>query len=562
MNPAFFDMFNKGPENWTFADISEVIKILAGTYPKWSINRILETYCYGGKAWGELEEPTKLSLIESAINTAEQKDWIEAKNTDGIPLEFDGLYELHRTKEGDVKKVVLYNEEIADKIRRELNTLAFKDQLYVYSEGVYVEGEALVKAEIARTVKAIKAAKKGSNASVRGADAEIMYYIRYDAPHMKYPFNLHPDMIPVNNGIIRLNFETGLPELIPFSPKWLFNYKIPTDFNPNASSKPIDNVLRSYVDEVDLKVLYQIPAQALLQVMGRGPYKKCYLLQGRKDAGKSSYLELLYRTFGIENKSDVPLNELATGEHKFKLARLVGKLHNIHDELPNFPLKETGTLKRLLGAYSHDVEVKGRQPFSAFITAVLVFACNTPPKITNNDVKRDEAFWDKWEYVLFPNSFEKRDRFYEETFTPENLSGFLHNVIAAALRIGREGKLLKETDGPDVKDKWAKCSEPVYQFISKNMERSRYPTYFLKGDMLDILIKWGNDENLEDDIPQSKEALSKILKICGVTEAKLTGKDSGIQSPVYVFPYKWKEDSKYKADIKEFELKREQAKFN
>lgn len=563
IDPVTRGLIEAGPGTWRFREVEQFISTL--------LNVGMRTDEVDGtlnglkcRVWESLSTEYKGAYLAEKCRKAEYKGQIKSRTEYGVPIEYDELYELHFTQSGDVKNIVFYYEEMADKIQGDLCALSFKDRVYTYEDGVYMEGEDKVKSEIARIFKGIKTAKRGFKASVKSADSEILYYIKYNEPCSEWPFNNHEGMIPVNNGILKLDFAAGQAELIPHSPEYKFNYKIPIDYDPGADTGPIDSILRSYVEGEDVNELYQIPAQAMLQASGHAPFKKCYLLQGRPDAGKSTYLELLYRTFGKENKSDISLEDLNPSVHRYKTAGLIGKLFNIHDDLQSFPMKDTGSLKKLTGAYSHDVEIKGVQPFQAELKAVYMFACNDPPKIKNNDVKKDEAFWSRWEYVRFPNHFEKDTTFYDRAFTPENLSGFLLSVVKAALKIGKENRLLCESDYYEVRDTWAKCSEPVYQFITENMERSQAGQlmYFDKDEMFKLVQEWGEYKQLDaDDLPPSKERLTQVLEICGVNASKPTSKRTGTQVPAYAFPYKWRAESIWEGKINQIELQREQAKF-
>ena len=55
------------------------------------------------------------------------------------------------------------------------------------------------------------------------------------------------------------------------------------------------------------------------------------------------------------------------------------------------------------------------------IPCVYAFTCNRPPTITQK-VRTDSAFWERWNYIVFPYSFDVDGMFYEKTFTPELLS--------------------------------------------------------------------------------------------------------------------------------------------
>jgi DNA primase/putative DNA primase/helicase len=133
-----------------------------------------------------------------------------------------------------------------------------------------------------------------------------------------------------------------------------------------------------------------------------------------------------------------------------------------------------------------DVEKKGIQSFQADIRGVHVYACNKPPTAADKDVKNDEAFWNRWEYVLFSNKFAMDPEFKNRNFTDANFSGYLNKVIETALKIGKENKLLKVSSYSEVRQIWIKCAEPVYVFITENMNKIQaWIINFKSSDMID-----------------------------------------------------------------------------
>jgi len=374
------------------------------------------------------------------------KNW----NTDlEIDEEFEGLYTLQcNSEKTKVIDILLHFDKIAVKVLESLNTIAYKGQIYVYRDGYYEDAEEVVMQEITRIINGIR---KGSFSSgIKNCSANVLHNIQYFNPVTEYPFNNENAAIPVKNGIIFLDFENKTKTLIPHSSEYKFNYIIPTEYNEEADTKPIDDILSQY-SSGQIKELYQLPAQALMQMLGYGPFKKCYLLQGNRDAGKSSYIELLIRTFGTKNRCDVSLEMLNPKENKFALSSLEGKIFNIHDDMTYFSLKDTGTIKDLTGSYTKEIEKKGKQRYGADIRAVHCFACNKPPKY-DGEIKKDVAFWERWVYIYFPNRFEKVLTFYDDNFTQEKLSGFLNRVLDYVLEMGHDKKLVCNYSYADVRN--------------------------------------------------------------------------------------------------------------
>lgn len=468
-------------------------------------------------------------------------------NTDiDIDEEFEGLFTLQwNSEKTKVIDILLHFDKIAMKVLESLNIIAYKGQIYVYRDGYYKGTEEIVMQEITRIINGIRKGKFSSG--IKSCSANILHNIQYFNPVMEYPFNNENAAIPVKNGIVLLDFENKTRKLIHHSPEYKFNYIIPTEYKEDADPKPIGDILKQYSPD-QVKELCQLPAQALMQMLGYGSFKKCYLLQGNRDAGKSSYIELLIRTFGTQNRCDVSLEMLNPKENKFALSSLEGKIFNIHDDMTYFSLKDTGTIKDLTGSYTKEIEKKGKQRYGADIRAVHCFACNKPPKY-DGEIKKDVAFWERWVYIYFPNRFEKVLTFYDDNFTQENLSGFLNKVLDYVLEMGHDKKLVCNYSYADVRNTWAKCADPVFRFVSENMTLAETQMYYRKEDFLDLIKAWAKDQGEDEDeeVPATVSKLSQTIDICSIDkDAQITEEKTGMDARVYGIPYTWKEESVYK----------------
>ena len=113
-----------------------------------------------------------------------------------------------------------------------------------------------------------------------------MRYVELSHPVHEYPFNNYNNLIPVQNGIVKLDFESNKAALINYSPEYCFNYKLPVIFNPNRRNTVLyDKMFSQYTSDETGVILYQAPAQGIAQMLGYGTFKKSYIFQGDGDAG-------------------------------------------------------------------------------------------------------------------------------------------------------------------------------------------------------------------------------------------------------------------------------------
>lgn len=503
---------------------------------------------------------------------AEREEFLKV-NRFGIPLEFEGLYKIFLTDDEQIKKINLIHEAIADKIIHNLNTISFKDSIFVYRDGIYVEGEAEVNAEIARIIRGIKTLKPDYQININSAAKEILYYIKYKNPFFEYPFNQCENLLPVKNGVLRFDFDEEKVDLIQYDPKYLFTFKLPVVYDPQADPTPICNVIKGYVGQEereeesssgkivktlysDIDLLYQIPAQAILQLTGSNTFKKAYLLQGDANAGKSTYLELLAALLGRENISNVSLQTMLND--RFALADLEGKILNCYDDLAEIPLNEGGMFKTVTGGYRQRIQRKGKQAYDADLKAVHVFTCNTAPEFSEK-LKRDTAFWERWEFINFFNVFEVDPFFKAQTFTEENISGFLNGVLQRVFEIKKKGRLLVDSTVAEVREKWQFNADPLYRFIDALFNpESKNVMYLDKEALLKLYERYCIDKGVDPGkIPKSVTGFTQLLYKYDIVDDQKTLVDKG-RTKVYRVPYSWKEKGVYY--IKPLVLRTEQEK--
>lgn len=319
-----------------------------------------------------------------------------------------------------------------------------------------------------------------------------------------FPFNNSTECIPVENGIIKIDYKYETIELLPHSPEHLFTYKLAASYDPTADESFCKPLLERMVDKDDVDTLIQIPAQALLQMQTGNSFKKAYLLQGEPHAGKTSYLKLLYGLFGETFISQISLQQLC--ENRFVGGTLEGKLLNMFDDLEDIALSTIDQFKSITGDCRYSIERKFQSGYTGKVSAVHVFTCNYPPEYPER-VKRDAAFWARWEYLKFPFEYTVDPNFYDEWYTKERISSYLNAVLKMMLRIKKRGL---PTNSPidSVMMNWSVNSDPLYDFIMVYFDttNAKNASYFSKSKLHQLYLNWCD----EHKIPEHKQR--KTLK--------------------------------------------------
>jgi hypothetical protein len=194
--------------------------------------------------------------------------------------------------------ITLNISEVARAIMEKFHILSYKNSIWEYRHGIYVKSDTQTHEEIVKIYKAI-----GFSGSITSKAKDIIYCIINDNHTLNSPFNKFCG-IPVENGVVEINFETGTEKLIPYSPDMMFSYKLPVKYDRSVSTDTVMKLLRTWVHEKDLNTLIQIPAQAILQKIFLYTYKKFYLFNGARDSGKSSFTNFLTMTLSIQDEND------------------------------------------------------------------------------------------------------------------------------------------------------------------------------------------------------------------------------------------------------------------
>lgn len=191
------------------------------------------------------------------------------------------------------------------------------------------------------------------------------------------------------------------------------------------------------------------------------------------------------------------------------MAAKEGKLLNLHDDLKYFKIGETGTLKAHSGGYNHTVERKGKDRYDGRSTTVDIFTANHPAGF-NRHIYMDKAFWERWYYIHFPNHFKQNDEFHKNTFTEENKSALLNEVIKMMLEIRENKKLaVKKEEWTEVRKKWIQAGNLLSKFVEDNMTPGG-KTLFIKDELFNALKAWCIDNKQgEDLLPQRSSIHSR-----------------------------------------------------
>lgn len=252
-------------------------------------------------------------------------------------------------------------DRFATWLKNTYHVVKINNQLHIYQNGIYVEGENLGTV-IRENIPNIKKNQK----------AEVFDCLR-DITECKTQADAR--YIAFRNGV--LDIVTGQME--PFSPDLVITNQIPWDYNPEAYSELADDTLNKLAcgDQ---------PIRALLEecigycFYRANDYKKSFMLTGKGNNGKSTFLDCVKAILGDGNISALDLKELGD---RFSTSMMFGKLANIGDDIGDDFLQgsQVATFKKVVSGNRIKAERKGQDPFEFNPYVKLLFSANDIPRM-------------------------------------------------------------------------------------------------------------------------------------------------------------------------------------
>lgn len=308
-----------------------------------------------------------LTLTSNDFSVDETRECIRIlnKHTLRSPLSDDELEVILRDEA--FQKPVFFNDKtflfdrFATWLKNTYHVVKINNQLYIYQNGIYVEGENLGTV-IRENIPNIKKNQK----------AEVFDCLR-DITECKTQADAR--YIAFRNGV--LDIVTG--QMQSFSPDLVITNQIPWDYNPEAYSELADDTLNKLAcgDQ---------PIRALLEecigycFYRANDYKKSFMLTGKGNNGKSTFLDCVKAILGDGNISALDLKELGD---RFSTSMMFGKLANIGDDIGDDFLQgsQVATFKKVVSGNRIKAERKGQDPFEFNPYVKLLFSANDIPRM-------------------------------------------------------------------------------------------------------------------------------------------------------------------------------------
>lgn len=344
----------------------------------------------------------------------------------GLELE-NGVYS-DRIPLENVTAEMFFNEKgrfmhhlFGEYLARLYNPVKIDEVLYIYDrkEGIYTTDTAVLKKAMLDLIPNLKINNKRETLDVFNTlarEGKVNY--RYRA---------------VANGIL----DTKEFKLLDFTPDVVCTSKIPTNYNPDASTEKADKIIGSFVRDDPFK------KNLICEMLGYGLYEdknligKFFIIVGDKENGKSVFLRYTTNTFGDFNIMSLDLKDLGS---RFATTLLRDKIFNLGDDISGNYIDETDVLKKVVTGEKMVVEEKGKQGRSESYNIALIFTANKTPRVKDPT----GAVLRRAMLIIFDNDFSvgspaRDNKILQKIKNEEEREGLLKLAVEGLKRLSERG---------------------------------------------------------------------------------------------------------------------------
>jgi putative DNA primase/helicase len=324
-------------------------------------------------------------------------------------------------------------------------------------------------------------------------------------------------LIPCKNGVYNLKTDS----LEQYEEAMYFTSKLPWDYNPDAKSTFLKELIESLVPREDVITLYELMGYCLY----RGyPYQKFFVLIGAGSNGKGIFLTIVTRLLGKENVSNISLHDLQY--NRFSASSLYNKLANISGEMSYSELSDTRLLKQLTGGDWIEADRKYKKPIKYVNHAKLIFATNQLPKTSDTT----PAFFRRAFIIKFPYQFDENPSIdikirEDSSEMQQEYEWLLFTCINHLKKLFERNFIFVNHQTEEKARKiYERMSNPIVQFIEECCEHTHeHSDFIFKFEFNERFNRWLQERGFNK---MSDETIGREMKKMGFKDGQRTSPDS------------------------------------
>ena len=340
-------------------------------------------------------------------------------------------------------------------------------EMYRENDGVYIsDGEHRISQECRRLWRDDLKIKTSEIQEVQNIVRDATGYHSLDAS-----FDLDPNILNLKNGWMEIStqtFHVGHADVTPS----LIQYD--TAYDPAAQCPRFIKFLKTSLESDPIKVTTVLEMMALC-FLPRGIVEKGFMLAGSGSNGKTTFLNVLSSLLGEHNVISNTIHALAT--NRFAPATLEGKCTNICADVGKQGIRDTETIKKIIGGDLINCEKKFLGTYTFRPRTTLIFSANELPEVDD----ASDGFARKFEIVQWERQFTATERDMTLLTLPGDefeKSGILNMLIPVMRRLLATNRLKHESTMEQIRITWLLKSNTVLNFLNESGMVERGPAVF------------------------------------------------------------------------------------
>ena len=364
---------------------------------------------------------------------------------------------------------------------------------------------------------------------VRGIEAEkataasrtLRAYLDEDKENESFPTYY----VGFRNGV--MNWRTGAFE--PYTADTVTFMYFDVDYRRDVDTSFVESVLLDWCqgNEDQYQMLLEMSGACLYRDK---PIKKWWVIEGKADTGKSTFLELLRHVIGDEMIGSVPVQSIKDAN---AIAELVDKSVNIVDDGSANYVYDLSRLRQIIQGTPIQIKVLYQDRFTAKLEARMIFVFNETPRF-----KDDNGATAKKMMVLQFNRVysdqEKDIDLLDKLTTEENKSAFVKLAVDAMKNVlGRNLTFTVSAESARIVDELVQQSDQFNSYLtdlkddSGNIDWEELLDGKDTGDVYNSFKKWALTEGYNNPLVQKTFSM-KMCKASGAIVRKSHGARSYI----------------------------------
>ncbi len=319
---------------------------------------------------------------------------------------------------------------------------------------------------------------------------EILKAVQLNAPVIE-PWELNnPErrVIVFKNGV----FDLVTDKRNDHSPEWLYSIGIPHKYDPEANCPEFERFIKQVLPAEAHPLVRQLLGYLLIP---SAEFRKFFVFLGGGANGKSTLIKVIEALLGRKNVTQQSLHSL--GQNRFAAFDLFGKLANTYADLEDHDVTKIGLLKQIVAGDTILYEKKFKDPFSAAVTARLVFSANRMPRIADES----EAISDRIILVDFPYRFEEGQQdkqLIHKLTAEEEIEGILAKwAIPGLKKLLSKGQFDIPRRGQELLQVYRRQCDPFSDFVHQRLE-AHPDSWITRQDLYERYVYWCDNEEVKE----------------------------------------------------------------